>query len=251
MKRLRIIRITLLIYASSVMGLAARQSKTTTPQNEPATVANAWMMVPTQSMARLAGITESLRADRDRFWDSSMIAAQVPLTKAVVGAALSEGDGDSGPEIPKISDRAILTATFVKYRSILTASERAVYTEVTFQVSDVYQVLGVGHIIPGSDVTVALPGGTVISSSGQLVSFLTQPRELFLQPGRKYLLVLSYRSVGDFYTVARHWDISDGVVRPNTSMEQMRAKNGRSSLSDIPTSQLGSKLSSLLSAETQ
>jgi hypothetical protein len=90
------------------------------------------------------------------------------------------------PEIPRIANRAILTAQFVSYRSILNASERSIYTEVTLNAEKVFQVEA-GEAGPGQNVTLSLAGGTVIAPSGKVIRLLTQPRTLFIQPGKRYL----------------------------------------------------------------
>jgi hypothetical protein len=125
----------------------------------------------------------------------------------------------------------------LSHRSILTAAGRAIYTDITFRVHQVLQDRG-GHALPGSDITVSITGGTVTTQSGQIISYLTQPRSLFLQPTKTYLLVLSYEEPGDFYTMAGNWDISDGTARPNTIRLRMKSDEGHSSLSGLTNDEL-------------
>lgn len=247
--------LTPLLVAAGATGFAAPQSIPNQgrtyhrAQNSTGTAANAWMRIPTLYADRSAGISASLRAERDQFWDG-ISDERAPLTpESAASTAVSDGSlSSTPPEIAQVPNRVILTATFMRFRSILTASERAVYTDVTFRVHEVFQVRA-GHARPGDDITVSLAGGTVVTPGGKILSYLTQPREVFLQPNRRYLLVLTYHDLGDFYQAADNWDISEGVVRPNSAASRRRARDGRSSLSGITTDQLPPSLYKLLSEE--
>jgi hypothetical protein len=114
------------------------------------------------------------------------------------------------------------------------------YTEVTLRVGEVFEDrTGSGGLVPGRDITLLLRGGTVLLRSGQKLTADIPPDEPRLAPGHKYLLVMSYEPKGDFYRLADDWDISDGVVRPNTDRTLAFAKEGRSSLSGVRVQQLG------------
>ena len=235
MKHLNIVGLNLLLtFVSMATAQVAPQS---TPDPSPARAANGWMRIPTPYLFHNANVTPSTRTNRDQFWDN--FADPVPLTpESALRTAVSDGAWYSNaPEIPEVPNRAVLTGTFVSYRSILTASGRAIYTDITFRVHQVLQDRG-GHALPGSDITVSITGGTVTTQSGQIISYLTQPRSLFLQPTRSYLLVLSYEERGDFYTIADNWDISDGAARPNTIRHRMRSDQGHSSLSGLTNDEL-------------
>jgi len=234
-KQLNIVGLNLLLtFLSMATGQVAPQS---TPDLSSAKAANAWMRIPTPYLARVANITPLTRVKRDQFWDN--VAGPVPLTpESALSTAVSDGVWLANePEILEVPNRAVLTGTFVSYRSILTASGRAIYTDIAFRVHQVLQDRG-GHALAGSDITVSITGGTVTTQSGQIISYLTQPRSLFLQPTRSYLLVLSYEEPGDFYTLAGNWDISDGTARPNTIRLQTKSDEGHSSLSGLTNDEL-------------
>ena len=246
MKPLNIVRLNLLLaFVSVTPGQVAPQS---TPDLSPAKAANAWMLIPTPYLARNANITPATRANRDQFWDN--FGGREPLTpESALCTAVSEGVWLANePEIFEGPNRAVLTATFVSYRSILSSSGRVIYTDIAFRVHQVLQDRG-GHALPGSYITVSVIGGTVTTQSGQLISYLTQPRSLFLQPTRSYLLVLSYKERGDFYTDAGNWDISDGTARPNTIRLQSKSDEGHSSLSGLTNDELIRTLKERLSEE--
>ena len=226
------------------MSLGVGASGEAPAADTPKPAANAWMLTPTPYLEWNKGVAPSVRAERDSFWDSSSFRS-IPLTSpssvspAVGGGLIWDGD----PEIRDEPNRAIATATFTSHRSVLSASERSMYTEVTLRVGEVFEDrTGSGGLVPGKDITLLLPGGTVFLRSGKTLSADIPPDEPPLALDHKYLLVLSYDPKGDFYTLADDWDISDGVVRPNTDRTRYLAKKGRSSLSGINVQELGTVL---------
>ncbi len=241
MKRLGFLAAAGLAAAFALCLLASAQ----TPVKETAKpAANAWMLTPTPYLTWNKDVPPSLRAERDNFWDSLSFRS-VPLTSpssaapAVGGALFSDND----PEILDGPNRAIATATFTGHRSVLSASELSMYTEVTLQVDEVFEDrTGSGGLVPGRDITLLLPGGAVLLRSGKKLSADIPPDEPPLAPDHKYLLILSHHPKGDFYTLTDDWDISDGVVRPNTDRTRVLAKEGRSSLSGINVQELGTVL---------
>ena len=154
------------------------------------------------------------------------------------------------PELPLVPNRIILTATFTSHRSILSDSQRSIYTEVSFLVDDVLDDQSGRTITHGHDITVGLAGGSILTLSGERISYLVQPRKLFLQPDKKYLLVLSYKPDEDFYTAGDFWDISDGTVRVGSIRNESLRREGRSSLVGLTVDQLPEALNQLL-AQTQ
>ncbi len=69
---------------------------------------------------------------------------------------------------------------------------------------------------------------------------------LFPSAGRKYLLVLSYQPVGDFYKIYDAWDITDGTIRAVRQRNQYVAHEGKSALNGLPAWQLDVVLPKLL-----
>jgi hypothetical protein len=53
-------------------------------------------------------------------------------------------------------------------------------------------------------------------------------------------------SDGDFYTLAKNWELANGVVKPNSKLEQNRAAAGKAILAGLPESQLAAPLQTML-----
>jgi hypothetical protein len=198
---------------------------------------NYWMKSPTPQN-QWDSVDSSSRSARDEFWDQTAAASRQPLTpeSAPLSAAEAEGPSTSNtPELPSFAGRSILTGSFASFRSRLSRSGRIVYTEITFRVYEVIEAPDTSDLRPGSDITVCFPGGSVLTSSGKVISYLSQPRKHFLQPSRSYLLVLRFHSEGAFYTLGKDWDITDGKLRPNTEHDELLAETGKSFLSGATT----------------
>lgn len=196
--------------------------------------ANDWMLAPTPTSAA-TGVSAELRHRRDLYYDAAArhIGIKQPLTSALAAQFPGFGEGSrlsSTPDIRPVPLRAIVTAKFGSARSILSASRLAVYTEVQFHVTDVFEDVS-GHISPGTDITSAFLGGTVSTGDGQVISLMTsRPRRYFVQPGRTYLLVLQYKPTPEVYAIAGDWDFTSGVVRANSSFDREREIHGGSEI---------------------
>lgn len=244
MKHVRFGGLRAIAVITLTLGAAGVALSQTGPNDPSKPAANAWMLTPTPYLEWNKDIAPSVRAERDAFWDSGTFR-RVPITSpSSVAPAVGGGLFSTyGPEIPDEPNRTIATATFTNHRSVLSASELSMYTEVTLRVGEVFDDrTGSGGLVPGRDITLLLRGGTVFLRSGQTLSSDIPPDEPTLALGHKYLLVMSYHPKGDFYTLSDDWDISDGVVRPNTDRTRAFAKEGRSSLSGIKVQELGTGL---------
>lgn len=216
--------------------------------------ANAWMKTPTPELSP-DNVSASIRHARDNFFDMG-IGASAPLTPdsasafhLAEGSHFHRGTEQSGEasEIPFVSDRAVVIGTFTGHRSILTSSKRYIYTEIDVLVSHVFEADG--SVAEGSTITIEVPGGSVSISDGKTLSYLTDPKEYFIEPPKKYLFVLSYNETGAFYTIAKTWDLSSGVVKPNSRADQVSAQRGQSSIIGLSENRLIPVLQGLLSSE--
>jgi hypothetical protein len=227
------------------LGLAL--SAQTASDESPKPAPNAWMLAPTPYLEWNKDISSSVRKERDRYLDRGAIGQRYPLTSPRADP-LGPGIGCGMPktEIPPAINRVILTGTFTKHRSVLSASEFSLYSEITVHVDEVFEDQNGSGAAPGEDITILVSGGTVMLASGRILSYGTQPIRFSLQPDHRYLLILSHYGVGSFYLVEDDWDIVDGVLRFNTRSDEYRAQHGLSSLSGLKVEQLGPALATLL-----
>ena len=195
------------------------------------------MTIPTD--ATLPDLAPSaIRYDRDRVWDTAIGADSTLTAETAAGHSISDGSylGEP-PEIPDIPNRAVLIGTFTGWKSVLTASWRAIYTEVTIQVSHVFEDVQ-GRATAASSITIIFAGGTVKTADGQTISFMTNARSQVIEPKKTYLLVLEHRTAGDFYILGTDFELSDGIVRADNSRDRIRYEQGRSSLVGLTVDEL-------------
>ena len=69
---------------------------------------------------------------------------------------------------------------------------------------------------------------------GRTISYLTDDRNYSIQPNHTYLLFLDEEHLGDFFVIRKSWDVTDGIVRPNSAFEVERAGKGQSRLAGLP-----------------
>lgn len=204
-----------------------------------------WWMKTATSPGVTDNVSPILRYDRDQFFDQT-IGSATPLTpENSKNTHMSEGAVyGMPPEIPSLSpNTAIVVGGFKSYHAVLSASHRSVYTEVRLEIEQVVKQGTDVHVSSATAVTVAIPGGSVsLAENGQVISYLTDDRQFGIEPNRTYLLVLSYESLGDFFTLKKNWDVTDGVVKPNSVLEIERATKGQSRLVGLPLAAAVSEL---------
>ena len=221
--------------------LCAGAQSTGVPQPaEITTTPNAWMKTPTP-MSSQDPVPVPVRALRDQLWDESGFPGSLIKDPMIRYAYVRQGCSfamQDEPELPPVGNRAILTGTFVGFRSVITKSERMIYTDITFRVHDVLEDKTGRKTAPGPEITISVEGGTITTNSGQEISYVTNPSYDSLQPGHTYLVVLIYHADGDFYYDQQSWDISDGIVRPNSIRSQYFASHGLSTISGLTTAEM-------------
>jgi hypothetical protein len=203
----------------------------------PFPAANLWMTNPLPWSPANDPVPSAVRQARDQYFDQ-LIGYREPLTPAnVKGTGISEGVPlRNQSEIPELPNRTLVIATFTSYQPVLSRSGRAIYTEATFSVSNMFEDNS-GHTTPGNNLVLIIPGGTV-TTNGMVLSFLTQPRQYSVSLGRTYLLAMSYHTNGAFFILGKDWDVTDGVVKANFSV----SSKAPASLIGLTLQQLVAKL---------
>jgi hypothetical protein len=217
---------------------SGQQRRPPAPPRQPPASANDWMKAPT-SVSDPDPVPQDVRKLRDEAFDDAIGFSRPlqPGDDAPYGQELTA----EGPEIPDHPLRAIVIAKFTGYRSILSASRRSIYTEMTFHVSRVFEDVS-GHAAAGADITLFKAGGTVRTESGQVLSYEVMPEPYSVKPNGTYLLILGYYEAVASYGELADWDLSDGTVKANTYIEVARVARYESTLVGLTQDEVTRKL---------
>jgi hypothetical protein len=194
--------------------------------------ANAWMRAPFKLDTDSDRVPQALRAERDTYYDHAIGSPDRLSANSASRTHFSEGATFGYPPevVPLDSVSAYVTGRFKDYRTVLSASGRSVYTEIHVSILRVVESGQAVQIAPPTEITVTIPGGTVERGNGEVISYLTDPTHYALRPAHSYLMLIKHQIDGDFYVVGHSWDTTNGIVEPNSIHDELRAKQGTSSL---------------------
>lgn len=208
------------------------------------TAANRWMQTPVDVRAQTDVVSTAERQARDAYWDDA-IGASAPLSQPnAIGTEMPLGDAmPNTPEFGDLGDGVWLIGKFEGYRTLLSASQRSVYTEIDLRVRHVFGHPNVPTLQVGTLIHVDLAGGTILAPWGSVLSYALHPQRYELQPNHSYLLPLGYHPSGNFYTgggpnTVRCWDLTDGTVRPGSHFQEYLAAHGRSEVNGLKVADL-------------
>jgi hypothetical protein len=140
-------------------------------------------------------------------------------------------------EFGNVGEGALVIGKVESYQTILSQSQRSIYTEVGLRVQRVF-----GHPVApvqaGQLIFIDRPGGTVTAPSGKVISNpLLKPESMGLQPDHTYLIRVGYDESGHFYTAgykeSAMWDVTDGTVKPGNAYQRSRAEHGLSEINGM------------------
>lgn len=201
------------------------------------TAANHWMKVPVDLRTQVDPVSTKERQARDAHWDNR-IGASAPLSDPnAQGHSMPIGDAIlASPEFGDLGDGVMVIGRFESYRTILSASQRSVYTEIGFRIEHVF-----GHpnapIRQGELIDLERPGGTIIAPWHTTLSYNVHPEQMGLQPQHTYLIRLGYNTAGNFYSggygTSELWDLTDGTVKPGNPLQKSRAEHGVSEINGL------------------
>jgi hypothetical protein len=122
-----------------------------------------------------------------------------------------------------------VVGTFESYRVYsVDGGNEGLYTEIHFKVDRVICGPAASTVARGSTVDVYDPGGRLRTVDGVVHSSELWPERYSFAPGRTYLLELTPRMGGLFR--GGGWDVTDGVVRVSSVVDEVKAEEGKSEL---------------------
>jgi hypothetical protein len=126
---------------------------------------------------------------------------------------------------PAFPDETVVVGTFDSFDEILTASHRAIYSEMHIGVDRA--IYPTDSTAVGTVIDIIEPGGSISLQNGKSISFKTAPRPYGLLPHTRYVLFLRRIEPGDFYILGDSIAIENNVSRPNSPDALNAAKSGK------------------------
>ncbi|HEY2913937.1 MAG TPA: hypothetical protein VGK21_11300 [Candidatus Angelobacter sp.] len=194
---------------------------------------NKWRLAPIDVQSQSDGVTPSLRAVRNSYWQPIL---QHDRDIEAEGKSMAKPDGlPSVIEIPVQPDATWVVATFDHYLvESIDPNFKLLYTEMSFKINEIIKQ-STPLFSPGMSLDVDVEGGSAKTPQGDVISWHVTPRRYFVQPGHTYIMEVRPNQAGQFYYISKAWDVSSGRVVPDHNDEVSRAAEGRSKLNGLPT----------------
>jgi hypothetical protein len=127
--------------------------------------------------------------------------------------------------IPLFPQETVVVGTFDYFDEVLTASHRAIYSEMHIGVDRA--VYPKNSATLGRIIDIFEPGGSILLQNGNSISYKTGLRPYGLVPHTRYVLFLTHIEPGDFYLLGDSIAIENNVSRPNSPDAVNAVKAGK------------------------
>jgi hypothetical protein len=199
---------------------------------------NSWRMIPFDVVSSPDDVAPAIRQARTAHW-MPILRQHSDSAKhgLIIGEPIPFRD-ENAPEIPTNDGGIWVVAKFDSYIVVPVdlssghdSSDVWNYTEMSFYVRQVlYAPPAADAPLEGRDFDVDEYGGVARLYSGQVVSHPPRPSRYSLQPGRIYIMEIIPASSGSFYHVQKYWDVTEGRVKPESNVSELKSVKGVSEL---------------------
>jgi hypothetical protein len=209
------------------------------------TAANKWRLTPIDVQSQPDQVPLAVRQARDAFADKFW-GKPLPLSverKSNFGIGEAIGLPPAGnPEFPTMRPENFwVIAKFEGYSTLLSSTQRCIYTEIHYRIQHVFDESAVSHRFPdareGGQIEALIGGGTIRAPWGKTISYSFSPQAYAPQPGHTYLLLFVSHDP-NIYLEQKRWDLTSGAVEAESPDEKLRATQGRSAIAGMTVSQL-------------
>jgi hypothetical protein len=240
----------MLVLALAVsLPVAAIYAQTLLSQLTITNCANTWQFTPVDLSKQTDQLPVAQRNQRTKYF-LELLRPELAASALGGGSAVSSSTYlQTYEEIPHDPKSLWLLVTFADY-SVIPLEQNGAYTEMHMVVNDVIYNPSGDAIVKGSRLDADVGGGAYIDHNGRKHIFLTTPRRYAMKPGRKYIINASYNTVGGFYSINRHWDVTSGSLVPDTEQDSANVAIGHSHLAGLSTTQAAQHIQNTLAIST-
>jgi len=131
------------------------------------------------------------------------------------------------PAIPVKESDAVVVATVDAVQPYFSGDHTHLYTEFTLtveeQIKDTSDLAKAGQSIP-----IVIRGGRMRLANGKVIEEKPAFTNFAISIGSRYLLFLRYNRTGQYFTVAKSWELKNGGIIPTAHEDQMDEREGKS-----------------------
>jgi hypothetical protein len=120
-----------------------------------------------------------------------------------------------------------IAGTFLSY-DVHEVPGKAIYTDLHFRVERIADNHQDKPNVPvvGSVIDAGAEGGCLLTSSGEVHGYLTEPEKARIQPGHRYLLRTWHSGINGLYEFGASIDLTSGKAEPLSAPDVKAAKAG-------------------------
>jgi len=141
------------------------------------------------------------------------------------------------PAIPVRESDAIVVATVDAVQPYFSGDHTHLYTEFSLTVDEqIKDTTGLAKV--GQSIPIIIRGGRVRLANGRVIEEKAAFTNFSISVGTRYLLFLRYNSTGQYFVVAKSWELKNGGVIPTAHEDQMDEREGKSPYASMTESKL-------------
>jgi hypothetical protein len=131
------------------------------------------------------------------------------------------------PAIPVKESDAVIVATVDAVQPYLSNDHTHLYTEFSLTVEEQIKDAP-GRTQVGQSIPIVIRGGRMRLADGRVIEEKPAFTNFAIAVGSRYLLFLCYNSTGQYFTVAKSWELKNGGIIPTAHEDQMDEREGKS-----------------------
>ncbi len=131
------------------------------------------------------------------------------------------------PALPVKESDAVVVATVNGVQPYFSNDHTHLYTEFTLTVDEQIKDAP-GRAQVGQSIPIIIPGGRMRLADGRVVEEKPAFKNFFIAVGSRYLLFLHYNNTGQYFMVAKSWELKNGGIVPTAHEDQMDEREGKS-----------------------
>jgi hypothetical protein len=189
--------------------------------------------MPTPPDLQFDSVSDPKRIERGKLFNFSGRPIPLAVTDTTDHQSVSFVNMQPLPELPIGESDTIAVGTVADVKVFVSDNKKALYTEYTFNVSQLLKPDGRLPSEPAMSLAIVRLGGFAKRPSGGLIRHLVKGYGPEPKLGSQYLMFLKYISPpADVYSIFKFWEVRDGLLVAAFDDDLLRVKQLRSDVND-------------------